>query len=115
MMYNKIIEGSAKHPSNIKIINFKTSAVATSLAKNTLEASKVFQAYRMVKLTLKTKLLAVSISWDQIKSKIKANEFSREFEKQRTLLRECEELYEDKKNNLIGLTIFDSLMKKIKK
>lgn len=115
MIYNKILEASVRYPSNFKIINCKNNAAVTSFVKTALDASKVFSMYRMTKLDLRAKMIAISINWEQLKTKIKHIEFSRELERQRLLLRECEDMYEDKKNNLIGLTIFDSLMKRIKK
>lgn len=77
MTYNKILEASIKYPSNFKIINFKNSYVITSYVKMALDACKTFQGYRMTKLILRSKMIAISINWEQLKNKVKQNEFSR--------------------------------------
>jgi hypothetical protein len=115
LTFLKIMEASVKYPTNNKVQQFKNNTNLTSFVKRALEAADVFQVHHMTKLTLRAKLVALSINWEQIRTRVKQNEFSRELEKERTLLRECEELYEDKRNNLIGLTIFDAVLKKIKK
>lgn len=73
MIYNKVIEASIKNPTNIKLINFKNNAMITSFVKYTLDASKIFNVYRMTKLILRAKMLAVTINWEQLKVKIKQN------------------------------------------
>jgi hypothetical protein len=73
MIYNKVIEASIKNPTNIKLINFKNNATITSFVKNALDAAKIFNVYRMTKLILRAKMLAVTINWEQLKVKIKQN------------------------------------------
>lgn len=90
MIYNKILEASMKISGNGRIIQFRNNAVITSFVKVALESSKIFSAYRMIKLTLRSKMIAATINWEQLKTKVKLNEFTREFEIQRNLLKECE-------------------------
>lgn len=73
MIYNKILEACIKHSANLKLLNFKTNAMIKNYTKLTVEASKVFYFNRMTKLTLKAKMLAVTLNWEQLKTQIKQN------------------------------------------
>jgi GH25 family lysozyme M1 (1,4-beta-N-acetylmuramidase) len=98
----------------LNIFNFKTKHTPT-FSKYAGNAAKTFLNNNLMKLTLRAKLIELSISWESCKLRVKQNEFNKEVELFRQNLREIEEIYEDKKNNLIGLTYFDILIKKIKK
>lgn len=87
MIYNKILQASAKYPTNYKIANFKNNANLTSCVKNALYAAKIFAENKMMKLSFRAKLLAVSINWQQLKIRVKQNQFSRELERERMMLR----------------------------
>lgn len=71
MIYNKILEASMKVSGNVRIIQFKNNAIITSFVKIALDACKIFNSYRMTKLTLRSKMIAVTINWEQLKTKIK--------------------------------------------
>ena len=73
MIYNKILEVSVKYPTNFKIANFKNNANLTSCIKNALYSAKIFYENRMMKLSFRTKLLGLSINWEQLKNRVKQN------------------------------------------
>ena len=114
MIYFKVLEVSPKYITNLNIFNFKTKHTQT-FCKYASGAAKTFLSSSLMKLALRAKLIDLSINWEFSKLRVKQNEFSKEVESFRQNLREIEEIYEDKKNNLIGLTYFDIHIKKIKK
>lgn len=63
MIYNKILEVCIKHSANLKLLNFKSNNMIKNYVKMTTDASKVFYFNRMTKLTLKAKMLAVTLNW----------------------------------------------------
>jgi len=73
MIYNKILEVSVKCPTNLKIANFKNNTNLTTCIKQALSASSIFYDNRMMKLAFRAKLLAVSINWEQLKTRVKQN------------------------------------------
>ena len=58
---------------SVKIANFKSSNNLITFIRNSLSAAKIFQVNKMMKLSLRAKLLAVSINWEQLKVRVKQN------------------------------------------
>lgn len=73
LIFLKILEASTKLPTNTKLQQFKNNYNLTSYVKKALEAAQVFQLHSMIKLTLRAKLVALSINWEQIKTRVKNN------------------------------------------
>ena len=73
LIFLKILEASTKLPTNTKLQQFKNNYNLTSYVKKALEAASVFQLHSMIKLTLRAKLVALSINWEQIKTRVKNN------------------------------------------
>lgn len=73
MIYNKVQEASEKYPTHFKIANFKNTGGGTAHARNALEAAKIFSYYKMTKLTLRAKLISVTINWELMKGRVKQN------------------------------------------
>jgi len=58
---------------SVKIANFKSSNNLITFIRNSLSAAKIFHVNKMMKLSLRAKLLAVSINWEQLKVRVKQN------------------------------------------
>jgi hypothetical protein len=58
---------------SVKIASFKSNNNLTSCIRNGLNAAKICYENRMMKLSLRAKLLAVSINWEHLKGRVKQN------------------------------------------
>ena len=116
MMYQRLLETSSKMPSfyaaNPFINNFKNNYRSTFLMLCE-RAATTFLCYDMIKLGLKAKLTHISINLEFYKNG-KANEYIKELEREREKLVECEDIYSDRKYNLMGFTNIDSWIKDIR-
>lgn len=62
MIYFKVLEVSPKYITNLTIYNFKTKYTQI-FSRYASQASKIFHGNQLIKLTLRAKLIDLSINW----------------------------------------------------